>query len=777
MRLPRYRFGPFELDAASRELVRDGKLVPLPPKSFECLAYLIAHRERAVGRDELIAAVWGRVEVSDAVVAQTLLRARKALDDTAGKQSSIRTVPRFGYQWVAPVQEVTATTQSVPAASAPEAAAGMTSDASNSARIVAGSSTRQRRAFWPWLVAFAVLAAMAVAALQFWPRPSPVAPQTASRDVVLVLPVAIAPSEGDDAWVRLGAMDYIASRLRSSGLTVLPSDQAMHLSKQIGDRDPALDSAGLKDIAQISGAGVIVWPQATRDGSGWRVRLNLHDARGVRAIDAHGNTPLAAAAAASDSWLRRLGRAHKDDNAAPSALTERLQQIDAELITGQLDSLRKLIESAPANERHDPALRVREGQLEYRAGRMDKAAAMFQELLERKPEVPAAIRARALMGNGAIAIRRADPVAAENAYAQALAVLETGAEHERDPALIGNAYNGRGVARIQQQKVEGAVSDLGMARIAMQRAGSTVEAAAVGTNLALLEFQRGHHAQALQEFDRAIAVFERFEVRDYLAAALMSKASAQLKLAQPANAATTIERADALSRSLEDKELAVRITQVRVEIMLALGRLGDVQRSIDALRTMNISDSNPLLQAAMIRLRLAQGDVARARVLSRQLPQAAGEVQDSLVLAAVQGALASQDLPTAMAWIERSTTATEDSATLKLSRAVVARADRHLDAATQLARQANQMSVNGGVPDARIQAGVLLARLLLAQGQSDQASAVLGDLDAFSASDYRVAWTTLALYRALDDTAMAATALGQVQALRGERDPAIEPAL
>ncbi|HEY5782074.1 MAG TPA: winged helix-turn-helix domain-containing protein, partial [Lysobacter sp.] len=82
MRLPKYRFGPFELDAASRELSRDGERVALPPKSFECLAYLIAHRDRAVGRDELIAAVWGRVEVSDAVVAQTLLRARKALDDT-----------------------------------------------------------------------------------------------------------------------------------------------------------------------------------------------------------------------------------------------------------------------------------------------------------------------------------------------------------------------------------------------------------------------------------------------------------------------------------------------------------------------------------------------------------------------------------------------------------------------------------------------------------------------------------------------------------------------
>jgi DNA-binding winged helix-turn-helix (wHTH) protein/tetratricopeptide (TPR) repeat protein len=777
MRLPKYRFGMFELDAASRELFRNGELVALPPKSFECLAYLIANRDRAVGRDELIAAVWGRVEVSDAVVAQTLLRARKALDDTGGKQSSIRTVPRFGYQWVAPVQEGRETVDVAPASEAGPVAVEVPFDSADAPQLVASRESEPRRVLWPWLLGMSLLVAAAVVAIRFWPSPTPVAPQTASRNVVLVLPVAIAPVEGDDAWVRLGAMDYIASRLRSSGLTVLPSDQAMHLSKRIGDRDPSLDSASLREIAQVSGAGVIVWPQATRDGSGWRVRLNLHDANGARAIDAHGNTPLAAAAAASDSWLRRLGRVQKDGNTGPSALTERVQQIDAELITGQLDTLRRLIDSAPASERDDPALRVREGQLEYRAGRMDKAAGIFQQLLDRKPEVPGDIRARALMGKGAIAIRRGDPVAAENDYAQALAVLENGAGQERDPALIGNAYNGRGVARIQQKKVEGAVSDLGMARIAMQRAGSTVEAAAVGTNLALLEFQRGHHAQALQEFDRAIAVFERFEVRDYLAAALMSKANAQLRLAQAANAATTIERAYTLSQSLEDKELATRCALVRIEAMLALGRLVEVQRGIDALRAQDATGNEQALQSATIRLRLAQGDGARARALSLQLPKAATGVPDSLVLAAVQGALSGRDLATAKRWLAQPGVATDDSATLQLARAMVARAGNQSDTAINLAREANRKSVNGGIPDSRIQAGVVLARLLLEQGQTDQASAVLGDLDAFAATDYRVAWTTLALYRALGDSAMEATAQGQMQALRGERDAATEPVL
>ena len=101
----KYRFDEFELDPAARDLFRNGERVALPPKSFECLTYLVSHRDRAVGRDELISAVWGRIEVSDTVVAQTLLRARKAVGDSGGRQLLIRTVPRFGYRWIAPVLE------------------------------------------------------------------------------------------------------------------------------------------------------------------------------------------------------------------------------------------------------------------------------------------------------------------------------------------------------------------------------------------------------------------------------------------------------------------------------------------------------------------------------------------------------------------------------------------------------------------------------------------------------------------------------------------------
>jgi len=79
-----FRFRNVRLHPATRQLWRDGARVPLPLplKSFDCLSYLIEHRDRAVGRDELIAAVWGRAEVSDKVLGHRFDRYRRPYDES-----------------------------------------------------------------------------------------------------------------------------------------------------------------------------------------------------------------------------------------------------------------------------------------------------------------------------------------------------------------------------------------------------------------------------------------------------------------------------------------------------------------------------------------------------------------------------------------------------------------------------------------------------------------------------------------------------------------------
>src|ERR1700754_3826850 len=96
-----YRFGGYTLTASTRELRRGDTPIAISPRAFDCLAYLVEHRDRAVGKDELVAAIWERVDVSDTQLGQTVLRARRAVDDDGQMQTVIRTVSRFGYRWVA----------------------------------------------------------------------------------------------------------------------------------------------------------------------------------------------------------------------------------------------------------------------------------------------------------------------------------------------------------------------------------------------------------------------------------------------------------------------------------------------------------------------------------------------------------------------------------------------------------------------------------------------------------------------------------------------------
>jgi DNA-binding winged helix-turn-helix (wHTH) protein/tetratricopeptide (TPR) repeat protein len=103
-----YRFGQFLLVPARRELWCSGQRVPVQPRVLETLTYLIQHRDRAVGRDELIAAVWGRVDINDNLLSQIVGRVRQLVGDTGEEQHSLRTVPRFGYGWIGHVEIVPA---------------------------------------------------------------------------------------------------------------------------------------------------------------------------------------------------------------------------------------------------------------------------------------------------------------------------------------------------------------------------------------------------------------------------------------------------------------------------------------------------------------------------------------------------------------------------------------------------------------------------------------------------------------------------------------------
>src|SRR3546814_13469339 len=102
MTIARYRFGEYVLDLPKHELLHRGDVVALPARVFECLCCLIEHRDRAVSRDELVQAVFGRPNVSDAQLAPAVLRSRRAGGADGPEQPTLRTRPPHGFRGPAP---------------------------------------------------------------------------------------------------------------------------------------------------------------------------------------------------------------------------------------------------------------------------------------------------------------------------------------------------------------------------------------------------------------------------------------------------------------------------------------------------------------------------------------------------------------------------------------------------------------------------------------------------------------------------------------------------
>src|SRR5689334_15564950 len=98
-----YCFGDYVLDRRSGILRRGDAQIDLRSKSFEVLVYLVERHGRLVERQELMQAVWPDVEVSDESITRCIADIRKALSDDAQSLGLIRTVPRRGYLFAAPV--------------------------------------------------------------------------------------------------------------------------------------------------------------------------------------------------------------------------------------------------------------------------------------------------------------------------------------------------------------------------------------------------------------------------------------------------------------------------------------------------------------------------------------------------------------------------------------------------------------------------------------------------------------------------------------------------
>jgi non-specific serine/threonine protein kinase len=103
-----YQFGPFRLDTGEHRLLRDGVEVPLQLKAFETLCILVERAGRLLTKDDLLRQVWPDTMVEENNLNKNISLLRKALGERAAGQSYIETVPRVGYRFAVPVEQVSA---------------------------------------------------------------------------------------------------------------------------------------------------------------------------------------------------------------------------------------------------------------------------------------------------------------------------------------------------------------------------------------------------------------------------------------------------------------------------------------------------------------------------------------------------------------------------------------------------------------------------------------------------------------------------------------------
>ena len=109
-RSPGYAFADCRLDTQAYLLDRAGLAIPLRPKVFHALQFLIEHRDRTVTKDELCAHVWPDQFISDATIESCIKHVRQAIGDDGRGQKLIQTRKGFGYRFVGKVEEQSAPT-------------------------------------------------------------------------------------------------------------------------------------------------------------------------------------------------------------------------------------------------------------------------------------------------------------------------------------------------------------------------------------------------------------------------------------------------------------------------------------------------------------------------------------------------------------------------------------------------------------------------------------------------------------------------------------------
>jgi TolB-like protein/DNA-binding winged helix-turn-helix (wHTH) protein/Tfp pilus assembly protein PilF len=280
-----YEFGEFRLDPANQRLSRrDGTSVPLTPRVFDTLVFMVEHHGTVLDKERLMEAVWPDSIVEENNLSQNISTLRRVFGDTTGSHRFIVTVPGRGYRFAAEVktcensagiEEEPQAATSVPAAqthSGPEAIPGPSSVPKHNRRSAL-------------IVAAAALFLLGVGAFFYFgsyarhpiepPNRSATPPVDVPAKSIAVLPFENLSEEKENAYFSEGVQDEILTRLsKIADLKVISHTSTQKYKSVRGN---------VRQIAEELGVAHVLEGSVQKRADEVRVSVQLIDAR----TDAH----------------------------------------------------------------------------------------------------------------------------------------------------------------------------------------------------------------------------------------------------------------------------------------------------------------------------------------------------------------------------------------------------------------------------------------------------------------------------------------------------------
>lgn len=101
---PSIGFDDFLIDTERFTVSKNGEHIPLTPRAFDLLVFLIAERDRVIEKQELFDVVWKDTFVTDNALTRAIKEIRQALGDSAASPRYVETVHKRGYRFIGTVR-------------------------------------------------------------------------------------------------------------------------------------------------------------------------------------------------------------------------------------------------------------------------------------------------------------------------------------------------------------------------------------------------------------------------------------------------------------------------------------------------------------------------------------------------------------------------------------------------------------------------------------------------------------------------------------------------